>query len=439
MKVLIPFIYDIKLILYLIAVWNKQIPDLGYSRHWSIAKNCKLRLPLDNDNLINKRYVCQFITLIGDNYKNDLKNYLKTQSLFQNNLNKEEIKCLKDFKESKIKFIPIKIIDKFEVSNAHNILKSQIKSKSGKYPYVTATEGNNSVSDYIDYDLNSIEKGNVVFIGGKTLVISYQEKDFFSNDSHNLLIRNLSKEGLTENAQLFIVASLNKSLGKKYSWGDSISKAKIQEDVVSLPIKNDGEIDYDFMKNFINAIKKLIVKKIIPFIEISGNQQNPYETKNDYNSYLEAAEPFVIYQYSDFEASAKITESDPILIGCYKSPAHLQWILNQNKYNVRLGDRAGSMEEHKRLFNKTQKLVLYNVEEPTEIQVMEISDPKEITGKQINEMGYPYKRPEEFRYEIFNAIHSYDSGQQYSDLVKEVISKPDHIEGAPAFITPNNF
>lgn len=34
-----------------------------------------------------------------------------------------------------------------------------------------------------------MDKGNCIFIGGKTFVVTYQEKDFFSNDSHNLTLR----------------------------------------------------------------------------------------------------------------------------------------------------------------------------------------------------------------------------------------------------------
>ena len=77
------------------------------------------------------------------------------------------------------------------------------------------------------------------------------------------------------------------------------------------------------------------------------------------------------------------------------------------------------------------------MEAPTEIRVMEISVPKEISGKQINEMGYPDIRPEDYRYEIFEALPSYESANQYSDLVKEIINKKGHIEGAPVFITQN--
>ena len=166
------------------------------------------------------------------------------------------------------------------------------------------------------------------------------------------------------------------------------------------------------------------------------NQRNipSYFTESLTEEYQQAAEPYEVYGYADFEASSELEENEPILVGCYKSPEHIQWILDQHKYNVRLGDRAGSMEEHRDLFNKTHKLMLYNVEEPTEIRVMEISDPKEITGKQINEMGYPEIRPEDYKYEIFKALPSYESGNQYSELVKEIISKPGHIEGAPVFL-----
>ena len=72
-----------------------------------------------------------------------------------------------------------KIVDIFEVKNARNILKSDIDFKKKKHPYVTAQEGNNSVMAFVSYDETYLDKGNCVFIGGKTLVISYQKEDFF--------------------------------------------------------------------------------------------------------------------------------------------------------------------------------------------------------------------------------------------------------------------
>lgn len=149
-----------------------------------------------------------------------------------------------------------RIIDEFTVANSHNILKSDVVFGSGSTPYVTASEGNNSIVSYISYKHDMIEKGNSIMIGGKTLVITYQPDDFFSNDSHNLVLTINHELGRTESAQLFMVAALYKSLSPKYSWGDSISKAKIQNDEVFLPVKADGTIDFAFMNTYISAIKK---------------------------------------------------------------------------------------------------------------------------------------------------------------------------------------
>ncbi|CDH39656.1 R of type II restriction and modification system, partial [Acinetobacter pittii 42F] len=64
---------------------------------------------------------------------------------------------------------------------------------------------------------------------------------------------------------LFIATCIKKSLGYKYSWGDSISHKKIQKDKISLPVINQ-QIDYNFMRNFIGAIQKMIVKDILVYI-----------------------------------------------------------------------------------------------------------------------------------------------------------------------------
>ena len=57
-KVLIPCINNDEVLLYLTNVWQKQIPNLGYSRHWKIAKDCILSLPIQtndkNEPIIDK-------------------------------------------------------------------------------------------------------------------------------------------------------------------------------------------------------------------------------------------------------------------------------------------------------------------------------------------------------------------------------------------------
>ena len=100
-------------------------------------------------------------------------------------------------------------------------------------------------------------------IGGKTLVVTYQKDPYFSNDSHNLALylKNIAEP--TEDEMLFLVSSLYKSLKHKYSWGDSISRKKIQTDTLSLPVDENGEIDFEYMKKIIHIIKKLVVKDVV--------------------------------------------------------------------------------------------------------------------------------------------------------------------------------
>ena len=95
-----------------------------------------------------------------------------------------------------------------------------------KIPYLTAAEGNNAVSTYISCDKEWIDEGNCIFIGGKTMTITYQEKDFCSNDSHNLALYLKDTSRREKYIQCFIVSALRKTLGIKYYWGDSISKKK---------------------------------------------------------------------------------------------------------------------------------------------------------------------------------------------------------------------
>ena len=149
-----------------------------------------------------------------------------------------------------VKWGEFKLVDVFAVKNTSNILACDIVDDSGTVPYLCASSENNAVSAYIDYDKKYLEKGNCIFIGGKTFVVTYQEKDFYSNDSHNLALY-LREDVKSKAVLLYMVSCIYKSLFQKYSWGNSISKAKIQNDIVTLPITVDGEIDFDFMESFI--------------------------------------------------------------------------------------------------------------------------------------------------------------------------------------------
>lgn len=262
-KVLIPFTNNEKVLLFIFSIWKKQIPDLGYSRHWKIAKNCILQLPVKNGKM-DFKFMEDFVAKLEMGCMTGLDIYLKTRGFYNCKLSSEEKKALDDYLNSDIKEYNFNLPDIFKVKNTHNILLRDIVEDSGTTPYLCASTENNAVSTYISYDENYLEKGNCIFIGGKTFVVTYQEKDFYSNDSHNLALY-LKKSRPVRTNMLYLAACIYKGLSDKYSWGDSVSKTKIKIDKICLPIKN-GKPDFKFMKTFISAVQKLVIKDVVMYI-----------------------------------------------------------------------------------------------------------------------------------------------------------------------------
>jgi hypothetical protein len=251
---------------FIACALKPALKGFGYGTQLSSSKlrnsNFKIQLPI-KDSQIDFEFIESFISDLRKIYIDDLEDYLNLNDFKDCDLTSEEKEALKDFEN--LKFEDFNIIDIFNIKNTSNILSRDIIQDSGIIPYLCASSENNGVSSYISYDLKYLEEGGCIFIGGKTFVVTYQEKDFFSNDSHNLTLKLKQNSYRDKLNYLFIATCIKKSLGYKYSWGDSISHKKIQKDKISLPVINQ-QIDYNFMRNFIGAIQKMIVKDILVYI-----------------------------------------------------------------------------------------------------------------------------------------------------------------------------
>lgn len=233
----------------------------GYPRKETLKKD-KIQLPTKN-NKIDFNFMKSFIAEIEAERIAELDKYLSANGFKDTILTEKEQEVLANFDD--IKFMPFNVIDVFNVKNSRNILSSDIVENSGETPYLCASSENNAVSSYISYDTKYLDKGNCIFIGGKTFVVSYQANDFYSNDSHNLVLHLKNEENRSKSNQLYLATCINKSLGHQYSWGDSISNKKIQKDIVSLPVNND-KIDFTLMETLISAIQKLVVKDMVQYV-----------------------------------------------------------------------------------------------------------------------------------------------------------------------------
>lgn len=67
-----------------------------------------------------------------------------------------------------------------------------------------------------------------------------------------------------------MASCIARSLGHKYTWGDSISKQKIKDDSVSLPVTPSGEIDFAFMDSFIRELEEERIRELAAYLKASG-------------------------------------------------------------------------------------------------------------------------------------------------------------------------
>lgn len=230
----------------------------------STFKNIEVKLPITIDGNINFHFMESFIAELEAERVAELSAYLKVSGFDNYELSSEERNALASF--DNLNWQEYNITDIFDVKNTGNILSKDIVLNSGKIPYLCASANNNSVNAYISYDEKYLSEGNCIFIGGKTFVVSYQEKNFFSNDSHNLALYLKNKAQRSKSKQLYMVVCINKSLKHKYSWGNSISNKKIQKDCVLLPSEN-GQPNYDIFETFISAVQKLVIKDVVLYTD----------------------------------------------------------------------------------------------------------------------------------------------------------------------------
>lgn len=225
-------------------------------------RNINVQLPQTDNGEINFTFIEEFLRELERARLRELEAYLKATGLDNYELTEADKDALRNYKNLQWKEFPITKI--FTIHNTHNILASDVKLNSGATPYLCASAENNGVNGYISYNTDLLEQGNCVFIGGKTFVVSYQKEDFYSNDSHNIALY-LKDYAPTRANLLSLVTFIRKSLGHKYTWGDSVSKAKIKGDTITLPTLDGKLPDFNAMERLIAAMQKIVIADVAKY------------------------------------------------------------------------------------------------------------------------------------------------------------------------------
>jgi hypothetical protein len=263
-KVLSPKkIISVKSISFIISAWKRTIPNKGYSRHWSFAKNVFFQLPTKNGE-IDFDFMENFISQIELERIEKVQNYLDVTGLKNYNLTADEVQVLEEFQNGKVEWSEFKIGDLFSINSYKKRFDAnKITISETGNPYVVRTALNNGVRGYINEDEKFLNDGNTISFGQDTATMFYQEKPYFTGDK----IKIVKSKGdfLNKTNAHFFISTMTKAFSS-FSWGGSSFSVKIIENQkIKLLTLNNNQPDYEKMEILISAIQKNVIKDVVDF------------------------------------------------------------------------------------------------------------------------------------------------------------------------------
>ena len=185
----------------------------------------------------------------------------------------------------------------------------------------------------------------------------------------------------------------------------------------------------------IPALKRFLQEVFVHFM--NRNSQREKVAIAEHEIYSSEPEPFY-EMFPEPYGNSVFADAVAVLVGCYKSKEHLQWILEKGKYNIRFGGEREGAIELKESYLRARYLLLYNPDDFCDLRIMKIikDNPTIINEKAMAEMGYPDPTPNQM-YMVYDV--SVDA------VEPELYNRPWTIEpfvkdknGAPIIVTYTN-
>lgn len=227
-------------------------------------KNTTIKLPVDLKGEVDYLFMENYINEIEKNKISRIDNFLKENNLENCELSKKEKEALEAHKSNQIKIGSFKIGDLFEIkpTKYYRCTNQTLFKTSGKTPVVVNSSLNNGIGGFVN--LEATEKGKMIIYSDTTTAdsIFYQPNDFIGY-SH---IQGLyAKDDLvwSEKALLYFLTLFKKQAAGKFDYTNKFNRKIAMEMIVGLPILSNGLIDFEIIENYISALEKIMIKKII--------------------------------------------------------------------------------------------------------------------------------------------------------------------------------
>ena len=268
-------------------VATSTLYDYGNKFNRDSMNKTKIHLPTQNGK-IDFAFMENFIAELEAERIAELEAYLRVTGLSDYILTEEERAVLEAFRNGKISWGGVKLLDKQQVKDIEwrvfrmeDVLEWQpqkeidplkldkLKDKNQKlYPFYGQATLNNGIISYnqlVEEVLNNKEGKPTILIHSNNQNTIYLESPFYLKDGHGATSVLQSKKLNKLNA-LYFMSSIKKVILSKYSYNAKATKIELKNTLISLP-SLQGKPLYDYMEVFIRAVQKLVIKDVVQYAE----------------------------------------------------------------------------------------------------------------------------------------------------------------------------
>ena len=258
--------YSLKILLFILATWQKCIPNKGYSRHWKVAQKVKFNLPLKSGKIdfdFMEKFIAeleaQHVTELRAQRVAELEAYLLVTGLKDTHLSSEEEQALRGFDNL--------VFEKHKYKTIFNKIQQGRRLKKanqmeGDIPFVMSGTTNTGIVGYISNPIANFPKNSItVDIFGNAF---YRNDSFGAGDDTGVYWN--TEIDYSKEVMLYFTAAMEKSLYGKYSYGNKLRSSQSFELEMVLPVKGK-QLDYDTMETIISAVQKLVIKDVVAYAD----------------------------------------------------------------------------------------------------------------------------------------------------------------------------
>lgn len=261
--------------LFTVTAINRMLSEYGgYSSYPTLKKlkNHVIQLPTKNGQ-IDFDFIEGFVAELEAQRVAELEAYLTVANLKDCKLNVKELDALKYLEE--VEWQEFKMEELFRKVNTKKLpymAKELPKEPTENYtlPLLTSSFMNQGLN-YFAPKINATVLKNVISIPSNSDVYRayYQSREFsILSDAYAIEWKDKNID-VSPNGYLFTVSCINKVTDLSiYSYKNKLGGWNVVKDeYIKLPLNADGEIDFAYMENLTQAIKKLIIKDVVTYAD----------------------------------------------------------------------------------------------------------------------------------------------------------------------------